>query len=223
MRYSLLVLLSLIFVFSGSAQDLEVGVFGGGSYYLGDVNPSGHFKGTQPAYGVLARYNINSRWAVKLSGTRGKITGNASGTWFLPDRNLQFESPVTDISAVAEFNFLPYFTGSKRNFITPYVYAGIGMFFFKPSSGGVKLQPIGTEGQQVGYEGRKPYSLIGFNIPFGLGVKIGITRKIGMALFWELNKTFSDYLDDISKTYYLDGAAIDPNDPGQYLSDPSMS
>lgn len=223
MRYSLLLLFFLMFFSSASAQDLEVGLFGGGSYYLGDVNPSGHFKGTQLAYGLLARYNIDSRWAVKLSGTRGKITGNASSTWFLPNRNLQFESPVTDISAVAEFNFLPYFTGSKMNFITPFVYAGIGMFFFKPSSGGVELQPIGTEGQQTGYEGRKPYSLIGFNIPFGIGVKVGISRKIGMAAFWEMHKTFSDYLDDISTTYYLDGAVIDPNDPQQYLSDPTMS
>ncbi len=223
MRYSLLLLFFLMFFSSASAQDLEVGLFGGGSYYLGDVNPSGHFKGTQLAYGLLARYNIDSRWAVKLSGTRGKITGNASSTWFLPNRNLQFESPVTDISAVAEFNFLPYFTGSKMNFITPFVYAGIGMFFFKPSSGGVELQPIGTEGQQTGYEGRKPYSLIGFNIPFGIGVKVGISRKIGMAVFWEMHKTFSDYLDDISTTYYLDGAVIDPNDPQQYLSDPTMS
>ncbi|MFH1298035.1 MAG: DUF6089 family protein [Bacteroidota bacterium] len=213
---------SVFFVSAGSAQDMEIGIFGGGSYYLGDVNPSNHFKGTQVAYGVLARYNFDSRWAVKLSGTRGKVTGNSAGTWFLPDRNLQFESPVTDISAVAEFNFLSYFTGSRRNFITPYVFAGVGMFFFKPTSGGVELQPLGTEGQQVGYDGRKPYSLTGFNIPFGLGVKVGISRKIGIALFWEMHKTFSDYLDDISTTYYLDGASIDPNDPEQYLSDPTM-
>ncbi|MBL7137871.1 MAG: hypothetical protein ISS17_03760 [Bacteroidales bacterium] len=223
MKFSFILLFSVFFVYAGSAQDLEVGIFGGGCYYLGDVNPSGHFKGTRLAYGVLARYNIDSRWAVKLSGTRGTVTGNSANTWFLPDRNLQFESPVTDISAVAEFNFLPYFTGSKRNFISPYVFAGIGMFFFKPASIGVELQPLGTEGQQVGYDGRKPYSLIGFNIPFGLGVKAGITRKIGMTLFWEMHKTFSDYLDDISTTYYLDGAVIDPNDPGQYLSDPTMS
>ncbi len=223
MRYSCLFVVFLMFFSSASAQDLEVGLMGGGAYYLGDVNPSGHFKGTQIAYGVLARYNINSRWAVKLSGTRGKMKGSASSSWFLPNRNLQFESPVTDISAVAEFNFLPYFTGSRRNSITPYVYAGIGVFFFKPSSGGTELQPLGTEGQLEGYEGRKPYSLTGFNIPFGLGVKVSVSRSIGMAVFWELHKTFTDYLDDISTTYYLDGNLIDPNDQQQYLSDPTMS
>lgn len=223
MRFTTVLLLLILCGINAISQDLEVGLFGGGSYYIGDVNPSGHFKGTQLAYGVLARYTINDRWAVKLSGTRGTIRGDASSTWFLPNRNLQFESPVTDISAVAEFNFLPYFTGSRRNFITPYVYAGIGVAFFKPSSGGVELQPLGTEGQQVGYEGRKPYSLTTLNIPFGLGMKVGITRRIGMALFWEMHKTFTDYLDDVSTTYYLDGTVIDPDDPQQYLSDPTMS
>jgi len=223
MKLSLITLFSIVFLFSGSAQDLEVGMYGGGSYYLGDLNPSNHFQGTQIAYGVLARYNFNTRWAVKLSGYQGKIVGNSADSWFLPDRNIQFSSPVTDISAVAEFNFLPYFTGSKRKFITPYVYAGIGMFFFKPSSNGAKLKPLGTEGQQVGYEGRKPYSLVSFNIPFGLGVKLSVSRKIGITAFWEMHKTFSDYLDDISKTYYLDGTSIDPNDPQQYFSDPALS
>ncbi len=223
MRLSLITLFTIVFLFFGNAQDLEVGLFGGGSYYLGDLNPSIHFQGTRIAYGVLARYNFDDRWAVKLSGYRGKVVGNSADSWFLPDRNIQFSSPVTDISAVAEFNFMPYFTGSKRNFITPYVYVGIGMFFFKPSSEGTELQPLGTEGQQAGYEGRKPYSLISLNIPFGLGVKYGVSRKIGITAFWELHKTFSDYLDDASKTYYLDGPAIDRNDPQQYLSDPTLS
>lgn len=205
------------------SQDLEVGLFGGGSYYLGDVNPSGHFKGNSFAYGILARYTIDDRWAVKLSGTMAKVSGSTTGSWFLPDRNLQFESPVTDISAVAEFNFFPFYTGSRRNFITPYVFAGVGMFFFKPSSGGVELQPLGTEGQQAGYEGRKPYSMTGVDIPFGLGVKVSLTRKIAMAASWEMHKTFTDYLDDISKTYYLDGTDINPDDPSQFYSDPAMN
>jgi len=223
MRFILGLLFFLSLFSSGFSQEFEVGLSGGGSYYLGDVNPSSHFKGTGLSYGVLVRYVIDDRWAVKLSGTRGKVKGSSSGTWFLPGRNLQFESPVTDISAVAEFNFFRYYTGSRRNFITPYVYAGIGLFFFKPSAGGVELQPLGTEGQQEGYEGRKPYSLTGFNIPFGLGVKVSVSRKIGLAAFWEMHKTFTDYLDDISKTYYMDGPGIDPNDPAQYYSDPTMS
>ncbi len=205
------------------AQNLEVGLFGGGSYYLGDLNPSRHFIGTQLAYGVLTRYNVDDRWAVKLGITRGKVKGDAANSNFLPDRQLSFSSDVTDISAMAEFNFLPYFIGSKRNWISPYIYGGISLFFFDPKAGGVSLSSLGTEGQNIGYEGRKPYSKTGFGIPFGLGVKISLSKRIGMQVFWEMHKTFTDYLDDVSQTYYLNGTEIDPDNLAELLSDPTRN
>ena len=129
----------------GYSQTLEVGLFGGDSYYIGDLNPGTHFKNVQLAYGVLARYNIDTRWSVKINGYRGKIKGNSSSTNFLPDRNLSFESSIFDISAVAEFNFLNYFTGSHKDFISPYIYGGISVFFYDPMANGLSLRDLGTE------------------------------------------------------------------------------
>jgi hypothetical protein len=224
--FSLLLFSLLLFFwvvpFQGRSQDYEVGVYGGVSYYLGDLNPGVHFQNVQPAYGILLRYNIDTRWAVKMSGYRGTVKGSSAQSTFLPDQELSFESPVTDISAEAEFNFLEYFVGSRRNFVSPYIYAGVSVFFFNPKSGGTSLRTLGTEGQNIGYDGRKPYSLVGFDIPFGLGVKFSVSRKIGLAVFWEMHKTFTDYLDDVSKTYYLEGPMINPDEPSQYLSDPTM-
>ncbi|MCX6247468.1 MAG: DUF6089 family protein [Bacteroidetes bacterium] len=209
---------------SAKAQvTLEAGVFLGDAYYLGDLNPDVHFRMAQIAYGALVRYNIDTRWALKLGITRGKVKGNSEKSNFLPGRNLQFESPITDFSVTAEFNFFEYFTGSRWNWITPYLYAGIGGFIFQPTSGGANLRSAGTEGQNIGYEGRKPYNTIGVNIPFGLGVKVSIGKKVGLTLFWEMHKTFTDYIDDVSSTYYLNGPAIDPNDQNAILSDPSRS
>lgn len=49
---------------SSVAQDrLELGLFGGGSYYLGEMNPSQQFKKTRPAAGFFARYMANDRIA----------------------------------------------------------------------------------------------------------------------------------------------------------------
>lgn len=221
-------LLLFAVLFAGSfslvrAQDLEVGITGGGMYYLGDLNPGKQFSQIQVAYGAFARYNIDTRWSAKLSYTRGGVKGSAENTSFLPDRQLSFSSDINDISAVAEFNFFSYFTGSKRNAISPYLYAGINVFFFEPVSGGVSLQPLGTEGQNVGYEGRKPYSLTGFGIPFGLGVKFSLAKALGVQVFWEMHKTFTDYLDDVSTTYYLHGTAIDPDNPEEFMSDPTQN
>lgn len=205
------------------AQTLEAGLYGGGSYYLGDLNPGKHFMNYQLAYGVLVRYNIDGRWAVKLSGSRGTVKGNSTQSAFMPERNLAFSSPVTDISLVAEFNFFNYYTGSTKNWISPYIYAGISYFMFNPSNGGANLVSLGTEGQMEGYMGRTPYKLNSFSIPFGIGAKISIYRNLGMTVFWEMHKTFTDYLDDVSTTYYLVGQNINKDDPAQILSDPTMS
>ena len=221
--YCCIPLIIFFFPYSGRSQTMEVGLLAGGSYYLGDLNPGKHFINTQLLYGALIRYNFDTRWAVKVSFSRGKIKGNSAQSSFLPDRNLQFESPVTDISAVAEFNFFSYFIGSRYNSISPYIYAGIGCFIFEPVSGGQSLRAAGTEGQNVGYEGRKPYSTFGLGIPMGLGVKYSLSKAIGISVFWEIHKTFTDYLDDVSSTYYLVGSSIDVNDPNQLLSDPALN
>ena len=206
-----------------SAQSLETGIYGGGSYYLGDLNPGKHFMNYGIAYGVLVRYVIDDRWAVKASVYRGQVSGNSAQSRYMPERDLSFSSPVTDFSAVAEFNFFDFYVGSRKNWITPYIYAGFSFFLFNPQSGGTNLRELGTEGQNIGYEGRKPYKTYSFGIPFGLGVKISLARRLGLAVFWEMHKTFTDYIDDVSKTYYLYGPTINKDDPSQYLSDPTRS
>lgn len=218
-----LVVLFLLPFFSVQSQDLEVGVAVGGCYYLGDLNPGVHFLNTDIAYGVLARYTLDTRWAVKISGTQGKIKGNASSGTFLPDRGLSFTSSVTDIAAVVEFNFLPYFTGSRMNRISPYIYGGFSAFFFNPENNGISLRSVGTEGQNVGYQDRKPYGSVSVSIPFGLGAKISLAKRLGIQVYWEMHKTFNDYLDDVSTTYYLDGRSIVPEDQAGVLSDPTLN
>ncbi len=219
----LLVVLFLLQGYLAQSQDLEVGIAAGGSYYLGDLNPGKHFLNTQLSYGVLARCNLDTRWAAKISILRGKIKGDASASTFLPDRGLSFTSNLTDISGVMEFNFLPYFTGSRMNVISPYIYGGISVFFFDPVSNGVSLRSLGTEGQNLGYLGRKPYGSASVSIPFGLGVKLSLAKRVGLQVYWEMHKTFNDYLDDVSTTYYLVGRSIAKDDQAGVASDPTLS
>lgn len=208
---------------TSKAQDIEVGLAGGGMYYLGDLNPGTHFLNTQVAYGLMVRYTIDTRWAVKMSAMQGKIKGDASGSSFLPDRGLSFTSQVTDIAAVAEFNFMPFFTGSRKNGISPYIYAGFSVFFYTPENNGVSLREMGTEGQNEGYEDRKTYATYNFSIPFGIGAKFSLARRLGLQVYWEMHKTFGDYLDDVSTTYYLNGHSIDPENIAEVASDPTLN
>jgi len=85
------------------------------------------------------------------------------------------------------------------------------------------LRDLGTEGQNEGFDGRSPYKTSQLAIPFGFGFKYSLSKRLAFALEWGLRKTFTDYIDDVSTTYYLEGESINQNDPAQILSDPTMS
>jgi len=216
-------LLLLLLPFGMTAQSFEAGLFGGGSYYTGDLNPGLHFTKTKPAYGALVRYNLTTRWAFRGGVTMGTLIGIDSLTGDNPARDLNFTSRVTDVSLMIEFNFFDYFKSVKRNIISPYIFGGIGMFFFNPRSGGIDLVDIGTEGQKVGFEGREPYKLFSLCMPFGLGFKYNLSRRLSLAVEWGMRKTVTDYIDDVSTTYYLEGDQIDPSDVDAVMSDPTFS
>ena len=47
----------------------------------------------------------------------------------------------------------------------------------------------------------KPYKLIQFAIPFGLGVRFRVNEVIDIAVEYGFRYTFTDYLDDVSGNY----------------------
>ena len=218
-----LVILCLCFSVGISVgQFLEVGAFGGVSYYKGDLNPAYDFLGSKPAYGFVARYPIGTRWAVRGNAFFGKVSGDDNKSKFNESRGLNFESKIRDFSATIEFNFFDYFTGSKRNNLSPYLFVGLGYFTFNPQSEGVDLQSLGTEGQNVNFSGRKPYNLSSFAMPFGFGVKYSLNSRLSLGFEWGMRKTITDYIDDVSTTYYLYGSQIDPGNTAEKLSDPTQ-
>ena len=63
------------------------------------------------------------------------------------------------------------------------------------------LRPLKTEGQGLP-GGADEYSRITAVIPFGIGVKIGISDMWRIGLEVSYNKTFTDYIDDVSTNYF---------------------
>lgn len=210
--------------FQASSQTLELGVFGGGSYYIGEMNTAIPFINTKLSYGALARYNLNKRWSFKFGYNRGDVKGDDAQYAFIEGKGLNFQTKVNDFSLVAEFSFLEYFTGSKKTYFTPYLFGGVGFLTFNPKSyDGVALQPLGTEGQNEGFAERSPYNKWSVSFPFGIGFKYSLTERIGLAVEWGMRKTFTDYIDDVSTSYYLVGAEIDPANVAGVQSDPTLN
>jgi len=203
----------MLFAVAGKSQVSEIGLCGGVSFYMGDLNPKGVFMGSRPAGGLIYRYNINPRFAFKAVALFGSLQAEDAKTG-TPERNLSFRSPLSELSAQMELNFLRLYNEKGRNFFTPYIYLGLGAFSFNPQAelGGewYDLQPLGTEGQGlkgtdpitgINYDNIKPYKLTNFAIPFGLGIRFNFLQYYSAGLEWGFRKTFTDYIDDVHGQY----------------------
>ena len=194
------------------AQNSEIGPFMGTSFYLGDLNPTTLFAKPKLAGGMIYRYNITPRWAIKANLLFAKVEASDYETNKQYARNLSFQSPITEASVQAELNFFNIYNKNGKNRITPYICAGISVFSFNPQAelnGNLySLQHLGTEGQ--GLQGEKKfYSLTSVAIPFGIGVKVNVGKYVSLGVEWGMRYTFTDYLDDVSGTYYNNDLLLD--------------
>lgn len=234
-KHYFILFLALLIALTSNAQrkkrTAEVGVFLGGSYYIGELNPTRHINQfTKPAGGFVFRYNINKRLAARANFLFGNIEGHDSfsNSEAAQQRNLSFKSPINELSAQLEFNFMDYQIGMEKHKFSPYIFFGIAGFKFNPqgqlNNNWVALQPLGTEGQGLeGGASRKKYKLIQMSIPFGVGAKANLSKNIGLAFEWGMRKTFTDYLDDVSKKYYDPIAlAAARGETAAVMSDPSI-
>lgn len=162
---------------NGQSYRAEIGVLGGSSFYMGDANSDALFLGEHASYGLLARYNLNGRFALKTNTLLAKISGTTQGesSAFMNGADIGFERRVFDASVQLEAYFYNYGTpdyqpGSSR--VSPYILLGLGF---------------------TGYEADR--RKICANIPFGLGVKAKILPRVNLGCEWTFRKTFADDLD----------------------------
>ena len=209
------IILSIILIISSSTNisaqyepNKEFGILGGTGYYIGDMN-SNHFNNLHVAGGITYRVNFDRRFSFKSSALYTNIyadDANSSDPIKL-NRDLSFKSDILELSGQIEFNFLPYETGNSLYSWSPFVFIGAAIYNHNPkaeASDGkwYDLQELGTEGQgTTSFPNRKKYALTQLSMPFGGGVKIGVSENFNIILEYGLRKTSTDYLDDVSMTY----------------------
>jgi hypothetical protein len=232
---NLLILITFIGLgFTANAQykeNTEVGFIGGASYYLGDLNTT-HFNNSLPFGGIVIRKNIDRRFSYKAELLYLNIAADdrvdATDTIAI-NRGLHFRSYVFELSGQIEFNFLPFEAGNALYTWTPFVYTGLSFFQFNPQAENkdglwVNLQELGTEGQgSTSFLERTKYPLTQLAIPLGGGLKIAVNPSFNIILEYGVRKTFTDYLDDVSKTYPLTngGDISDITNATYEMSDPN--
>ena len=234
-RFLLILSCLSIFVQANAQFDdpktLEVGPHAGVSYYMGDLNPTLPFAMPSLQYGGVVRYNQDSRWTFRFDYTHATVKADDEKIGWRPERKLNFTSRINDFSLVAEFNFIEYYTGNPKRNVSPYIFGGISVFQYTAYTDVngtlVDLSDHATEGpvpvDEKWYDkmfGKT--SPVGVSIPFGMGVKLALSSHMAATVEWRMQKTFTDYLDDVATVYpedvqhdwvEIDGTQYDLTDP----------
>ena len=186
----------------------ELLLMGGGMNYIGDLNEESALTLPRLAAGAGIRYRFDNRWSLRVEVSYGQIGVDED---YNKLRNLSFRSGILEGAVLGEFNFAPFGPGATERLWTPYIFGGVGVFHFNPMARytlgdgeehWAELQPLCTEGQgSTLYPDRKMYQLYQFCLPFGVGVKVRLGKVFSLAAEYGFRKTWTDYLDDVSKTY----------------------
>lgn len=203
-----------------------------GTHYFRDLE----WSMTRLAASVGLRYKLSNYFALKSHLTYGRVAGDDKLTteFFRNYRNLNFYSDIYEFNLNFEGAFQQEQVGHRYRLrkvrglrgyeIYTYAFAGIGVFYMDPKANYqgnvVRLQPLGTEGQGF-VATRTKYSLVQFCVPVGIGFKYTLDRSWGVGLELGIRKTFTDYIDDVSTTYFDFANYPEANPQSVALSDRS--
>ena len=187
---------ALLMTLGMNAQELEyaleLGAMVGPSFYMGDGNTNGFYSNVTLAGGVMGRYNINPRMALKFDIGLGSLKGDANGKNKFPPKEgmeLTFNNKLIDVGCQYELNFWGYgmgnsYKGHKR--LTPYIQVGLGF----------------THCNEV----------LTLNIPIGVGVKYKVKPRLNIGIDWSMRCSMSDKLDGIADPYKIESGFMKNKD-----------
>ncbi|HAT75685.1 MAG TPA: hypothetical protein DCS19_02300 [Flavobacterium sp.] len=182
--YKFFNLIFLFFIFSMNAQIHEIGIFVGGSNYIGDVGSTTYISPNRLAVGFLYKWNKTPRLSYRFSLNGGYYSANDLDSEE-PSRNLRgysFRNSIKEVSLGLEFNFFDFNLHDIQRKYTPYVHSGINYLRFRESY--LSSNQI-VMNQRTG----------AFAIPMTLGIKSNVLPHVILALEVGARYTLTDNLD----------------------------
>ena len=201
--YTTYLLIVLLFPIAAAAQNFHFATRLGMSVYHGDLKQNSVTVSQPGLMGSIgAHYDLSENLTARSYLSYGTMRADdKKGSATMQERNLNFKSRVIDFELGAQYSL---FSLNER-WWTPYVFAGIGFYHFKPFTkdiSGTKtfLKPLSTEGQGF-VQGVKDYKLTQIAIPLGIGAQYALNEDMRIGVEFGYRKLFTDYLDDVSSVY----------------------
>ncbi len=163
----------------------ELGIFAGGSNFVGDIGATDYFKPNKPYLGLVFKYNLNPRMALRTNFTYFSIAGDdaKSDNDFRNSRGLSFENDMNEFSVGIEYNFFEYNIAEPGKRATPYILFQLGAIDYKtPRATDLNGNVVFTRRTAL-------------TIPMGLGFKSIIYGRLAFAIEARANYNLTDGID----------------------------
>ena len=132
MRYLPILLIALLIHLNMKGQTYEIGLYGGGSNFIGDVGKTNYIAPNAPFIGGIAKWNRSPRHAFRASLLFGnlKAADVDSDDTRRQQRGYEFSSNFVEASLGVEYTFWEF--DMHKSFgkpATPYLYTGFTYFY----------------------------------------------------------------------------------------------
>jgi hypothetical protein len=171
----------MFFVMSVFAQKQEFGFGVGALTYQGELSPMFNYKTAQPAVQLFYRHNFSPAAVLRTNLLFGMLSADPSTSKnpvFKQITPSSFSTPIVEFSMIGEYNFLDFRRTVKPDLFSPYLFGGVGGFYFQPTAENEKealaFQPV---------------------LPFGIGCKFAFGRNWNLNIEAGARKTFTKLLD----------------------------
>lgn len=185
MRKIILLIAFTCITATSKAQLYEVGLFAGGSNYIGDVGAEYYINPNNFMGGVIYKWNMNPRIAVRGTFTYAQISANDADATNQArvQRGVRFTNNIKELAVGIEYNYLEYNLNDFRKSSTPYLLFEVAAFNYN-----VAKKETAPKEYEYG-------SKTAFAIPFGIGYKTKLFLDFAIALELRARYTFNDDLD----------------------------
>lgn len=198
MKKQFLVLLFFLYSAFTFAQINEIGVFLGGSNYIGDIGRTNYIYPNDYAIGGIYKWNMHPHYSLRATYTYAQISGDDADAdnSFRKYRGLNFTNQVHELSAGIEYHFFKYNLSKIGYTQTPYIIVEAGV---------------------TNYATRDNGRTFNFVMPFGLGYKTKLARNVGISFETTFRYTFKDDIDGYPNDPESINIQINPDNNDWYV------
>lgn len=185
MRSITIIIISILGIQYGHSQINELGVYIGGSNFIGDVGATNYISPNQLAFGAVYRWNRSTRHSYRASLIFTDLKGSdlKSDDPRREQRGYNFNNKIIEASVGMELTFFDFDLHSGEKLATPYLYSGITVANYDDNYFLNGVQTIENSSSWA------------FGIPMAVGFKTTFIDNFVLSFEVGARYTFTDAID----------------------------